>query len=48
VRFMKRKSLDFIEEVCLDRDVLERKVELLEKELRELERQLEELKMRRN
>jgi hypothetical protein len=48
VRSMSKKHFDFMEEICLDRDVLEHKIKLLEKELEGLEKQLEELKMRRN
>jgi len=43
-----RKPISFIEEICLDKDVLQRKAELLQKELEEVEKQISELKMRRN
>lgn len=45
---MGKKTVTLIEEICLDRDVLQRKVEVLQKELEELNKQIEELKMRRN
>lgn len=45
---MGKKGITLLDEICLDRDVLQRKIEVLQKELEELNRLIEELKMKRN